>query len=70
MAYLISTYNRFSKWDREHARYRFTLNDNTYAIMEVDLIWGQPQLATDTMATDNPNSYHLYETYTDALQFV
>lgn len=70
MAFLISTYNRFSKWDREHARYRFFINNNAYAIMEVNLIWGQPQLATDTMTTDNPNSYHLYESYADALQFV
>ena len=44
MAYVIDTYNRWSKWDREHSVYVFSINENWYAIKEVELEWGFPIL--------------------------
>ena len=35
MAYIIRRYDRYNKWDRDHAHFIFTLNDNPYAIMKV-----------------------------------
>ena len=35
MSFIIDTYNKWSKWDKEHARYTFEMNGEWYAIMEV-----------------------------------
>ena len=40
MAYIIDTYNKWSKWDREHAAECFIINGVEYAIKEVELEWG------------------------------
>ena len=37
MAFIIDTYNKYNRWDREHARYVFEINENWSAIMEVDI---------------------------------
>lgn len=70
MAYVIDTYNRWSKWDREHSVYTFTINDNWYAIKEVELEWGFPVLPFRADMDQHPEDYYVYGTYGDALQFV
>lgn len=37
MAYIIDTFNKYNKWDREHAQYTFSINECPYAIMEVPI---------------------------------
>jgi hypothetical protein len=44
MAFLIGTYNKYDTWDREHARYKFEVNGNWYAVKEVEMEWGLPKL--------------------------
>ena len=44
LAYIIKTYNRYNRWDREHAAHIFTINDMPYAIMSVGMDWGLPQV--------------------------
>lgn len=44
MAYIIKSYNRYNRWDREHATHIFTINDMPYAIMGVGMDWGLPQV--------------------------
>lgn len=70
MAFIITTYNKYNQWDRAHSRYTFEINGQQYAIMEVGLEWGLPQLPFSIDKNDNPNSYHLYDTYNSALEFV
>jgi hypothetical protein len=44
MAYIIDSYNKYNRWDKEHSLYVFVINENWYAIKEVMLSWGLPQL--------------------------
>lgn len=44
MAYIISTYNKYDGWDREHSKYKFWVNGVAYAVMEVEMEWGLPKL--------------------------
>ena len=44
MAYIIDTYNKYDGWDREHSVYKFEMNGNWYAIKEVELELGVPQV--------------------------
>lgn len=69
MAFIIDTYNRFSQWDRTHSVYVFNINGNTYAIKEVEMVWGQPALEPHIDREDNASSYHIYETYEEAFTF-
>lgn len=44
MAFIIDTYSKFDRWDKEHAVHIFIVNDVWYAIKEVELEWGVPIL--------------------------
>jgi len=44
LAYIIDTYNKYDKWDREHAIYVFEINEVEYAVKYVKMRWGLPQL--------------------------
>jgi len=44
MAFIIDSYNRFDKWDFEHAVHIFEVNGGWYAIYRVQLEWGLPIL--------------------------
>ena len=70
MAFIVDTYNKYNSWDREHARYVFDMNGVQYAVKEVILFWGVPQFPTNTIEDKNPETYHLYDTYEDAIAFV
>lgn len=70
MAYIIDTYNKFNKWDRDHSVYIFFLNENAYAIKEVQLEWGLPQIPMPIDYTPDLSLYQIYNTKEDALQFV
>lgn len=70
MAFIIGSYNRWDKWDREHAVYKFKLHDWWYAIKEIDLQWGLPELPMRVDDDDMPESYYIYEKYEDALEYV
>lgn len=67
LAYIIKTYNRYNKWDREHAAHIFTINDMPYAIMSVGMDWGLPQVPE---YEERPEVYHVYETKKEAMEFV
>ena len=70
MAYIIDTYDKYDAWDRQHARKVFEINGQTYAVKEVILFWGQPQLPQKLDRETNPETYRLYPTLDDALNFV
>jgi len=44
MAFIIKEFDKYSRWDREHATYTFSINDNMYAVMKVRMEWGLPQV--------------------------
>ena len=44
MAFIIDTYNKYDKFDKEHSVYTFALNENWYAIKKVEVEWGIPKL--------------------------
>lgn len=70
-SYIIGTYNKFDQWDRAHSTYIFELNGYWYAIKEVELEWGTPVLPQRMDRNDDEaQSYQVYATEQDALQFV
>ena len=70
MAYIIDTYNRWDKWDRKHAVFVFTVNDVPYAIKNVNLEWGQPQLPMRIeQETQNQPPYYIYGSLEEAIEF-
>ena len=69
MPYIIDTYNKFNGWDRAHAKFKFDLNSVQYAIFEISFENG-PKLSPTVLHDKNPETYHIYEQYEDALQFV
>ena len=70
MAYIITTFNKYSRWDLEHQRYKFTINDIPYAIFEIEYSWGIPQLPVRFDATDDhPEYYHIYDNFEEAKSF-
>ena len=71
MAFIIGTYNRFEQFDREHARYKFELNGQWYAVKEVELEWGVPKIPLHIDQSEDSNrQYYVYDTYEDAMKFV
>ena len=70
MAFIIDRYDKYNAWDREHSIYRFEVNGNWYAVKEVILFWGQPQLPVKVDGGDNPETYWVYETIEEAMEFV
>lgn len=44
MAFIIGSYDKWDRWDREHSVYKFMLNGNWYAIKRVEMEWGVPSL--------------------------
>ena len=62
MAYIIKSYNKYSKWDKEHATYVFSINDNAYAIMGVGMEWGLPQVPSSLEYEEDLHMYHIYDT--------
>ncbi len=66
MAYVIGTYNKYWKEDRECAVYVFKVNDVEYAIKKVKNKWNIPQAIDDNSSA---NSYYIYNDYEDALAF-
>ena len=70
MAFIIDSYNRFDVWDRMHSKYIFEINRQKYAIKEVELEWGLPQLPDKVDREQYPESYFVYNTYQDAMRFV
>ena len=70
MAFIIDTYNKFNSWDRTHSVYKFEINGNWYAIKEVELEWGLPKLPLRIDANEQANSYFIYNSREEAMQFV
>lgn len=69
-AFIIDTYNRFDQFDREHSRYVFQVNETWYAIKEVYMKWGRPKLPLRLGTEKENESYKIYDTYKDAMEFV
>ena len=69
MAYIIGAYNRYDMWDRSHAVYKFQINEQWYAVYEVDMIWGLPALKFQIGQDDAPESYFIWESQEDAIAF-
>ena len=70
MAYIIDSYNKYDGWDREHSVYTFEINGNWYAVKEVILFWGKPQLPMRINEDKNPETYFIYGTKEEAMRFV
>lgn len=71
MGYIIDTYNRWDNWDQEHSKHIFCVNDQWYAIKEVELEWGLPRLPMRIQESETPlDIYYIYETFEEAMQFV
>lgn len=70
MAYIIERYNRFDTWDRKHQRYVFSVNGNWFAVKEVQLEWGKPQIPQSIEEDRSHDSWEIYDTFEDALKFV
>lgn len=70
MAYIIDSYNKWDQWDRNHAVYKFEINENWYAIFQVELEWGLPQLPMRIGAEKNPQEYFVHATEEDAMRYV
>lgn len=69
MAYIIDKFNRYDSWARNHARFKFEINGQWYAILEVELEWGVPKFPLYTDHETHPHSYFIYNEYKDALEF-
>lgn len=72
MAFIIDSYNKYDVWDRQHARKVFEINGNWYAIKEVEMEWGVPQLQELVMRDNREDAkrMHVYDTFEGALEFV
>ena len=69
MAYIIDSYNKYNQWDRAHAVFLFTINDAQYAVKEVEMCWGLPMVAYRVDGKELPESYYIYETQEEAIEF-
>lgn len=65
IVYVIDLYDKFSP-DKVISKHR--INGRWWAIKEVPLEWGIPQLSS--IEEDNPMSFHLYNTIEEAEQYV
>lgn len=70
MAFIIDRYNKYDPWDRAHQCKAFQVNDNWYAIYEVELEWGLPVLPMRTTYDQDPKQYFVYDTKEEAMRFV
>lgn len=70
MAYIIDTYDKYDAFDRQQARYVFEVNERWYAIKEVRLKWGRPQLPLSLYSNKDEEPYQIYETFEEAMGFV
>ena len=69
MPFIIDTYDKYSKWDRECTRFKFDLNGQSYGIKEISFQNG-PKLSPDIWRNVDPKTYRLYDTFDEALEFV
>ena len=70
MAFIIDTYNKYDAWDRAHSKYVYCLNEQWYAIKEVQLEWGKPILPFNIENNRDPNTYYVYDTIDSAMKYV
>lgn len=70
MAFIIDSYNQWDKWDQENSVYVFKVNGQWYAVKEVILFWGLPQLPERLEENRNPETYKIYDRLEDAMAFV
>lgn len=70
MAYIIDSFNKWDQWDRDHAVYKFEINENWYAIFQVELEWGLPQLPLRIDSNKQPQEYFVHATEEDAMSYV
>lgn len=70
MAFVVDLYNKYDRWDREHSVYKFEINGQWYAIKEVEMDWGLPQVGCRVDQDMHPEHYFVYSKYEDALKYV
>ena len=63
--FILDLYDKFSP-DKVISKFR--INDRWWAIKEVPLEWGIPQLAK--IDEDDPMSFHLYDTLEEAEKYI
>ena len=69
MGYVIEGYNKYDKWDREHAVYTFNMNGASFAIKEVRIVDGQPEFPFRLEETDT-NTYFIFKSQQEAYEYV
>lgn len=57
MAFIVDTYNKYNKWDREHSQFHFKINDVEYAIKEINDILELPRSIEDNTSL---STYFIY----------
>lgn len=70
MAYIVDRFDKYDAWDRTHARYKFELNGNWYAVKEIEMEWGLPKLPLLVDRQQSPEQYFIYDTFEEAMEFV
>ena len=70
MAFIIDRYNKYDTWDRTHQCKTFEINEQWYAVYEVQLEWGLPVLPMRTTYDQDPKQYFIYDKIEDAIRFV
>lgn len=65
--YIIDLYDKFT---RDKIISTFYINGRWWAIKEVSLLWGKPQLSKIEEDEDDYISFHLYNTKEEALEYV
>ena len=70
MAFIVDKFNKYSIWDREHSVYKFEINENWYAVFQVELEWGLPQLEVRADIERDLEQYQVYGELEDAMRFV
>lgn len=68
--FIVDTYNPYLKHN-ENVCKKFLINERWWAIKEVSLDWGLPNLPIQlTDDAPNPQDFHLFDTYEDALKYM
>lgn len=69
MGFIIKSFCRFRRWDRENCVYEFEVNEIEYGIMKVRVIDGLPQVPEEIEYDARPDTYYVYGTEDEARKF-
>ena len=69
--FILDTYNSHApKSVQELIRYKFLLNDNWYAIYEIQLEWGKPAFPWRPLEEETLPNFYYFQTFEAAMIYV